>query len=139
MKSIRVLKGMQQCEDFTPPPEPSGQRKQMAALCTCCKSDRRSGTIMADRQTNSRVSVLTRLSHVFSREFESAGRSFDLRTGRFEFRWALTEPAIHNVPTALHTDAGGGSNSMTGASEVDRHLCIVWDTCKIPIVKYITS
>ena len=33
IKSIRVLKGMQQCEDFAPPPEPSGQRKQMAALC----------------------------------------------------------------------------------------------------------
>jgi hypothetical protein len=45
------------------------------------------------------------LSHAFSREFETAGRSFDLRRGRFEFRWALTEPAIHNVPTALHTEA----------------------------------
>ena len=33
IKSIRVLNGMQQCEETTPPPEPSGQRKQTAASC----------------------------------------------------------------------------------------------------------
>ena len=36
IKSIRVLKGMQQCEDFAPPPEPSGQRKQ-TAVCILCR------------------------------------------------------------------------------------------------------
>jgi hypothetical protein len=31
---------MQQCEDFAPPPEPSGQRKQMAALCMLQRTER---------------------------------------------------------------------------------------------------
>ena len=64
MKSIRVLKGMQQCEDSAPPPEPSGQRKQMAALCMLQKRQKIRGDNGGSTQLE-QVSVVTRFRMPF--------------------------------------------------------------------------
>jgi hypothetical protein len=145
MKSIRVLKGMQQCEDFAPPPEPSGQRKQMAALCMLQRTERQ-GRL---RRAPSRVSPRRSGPEMHSEEFHELSRTC-FACSRLALKHYYTKQLrrthkpvplcgpMHSFsapsPSKLVVSRSllrcdrityqrlctdGGSNSMTGASEVD--------------------
>ena len=98
IKSIRVLKGMQQCEETTPPPEPSGQRKQTAASCMLHNSQNARGDNGGPRfrTDSSRRTAL-------SRKRCDVGSNLLMRTHSVEWRM---HPTSHVGRTSRHRFAG---------------------------------